>query len=69
MSGGIRAYQDKPLVLFSDTCGAPSANPPVPFPDFSGLPALPASLQLSAGHLRPALFQGERRFHALAAVR
>jgi len=39
MTGGIRAYQDKPLLLFSDTCGAATANPPAPFPDFSTLPA------------------------------
>jgi hypothetical protein len=39
MTGGIRAYQDKPLVLFTDTCGAATANAPAPFPDFSKLPA------------------------------
>ena len=39
MTGGIRAYQEKPLVQFFDTCGAATANAPAPFPDFSGLPA------------------------------
>jgi hypothetical protein len=39
MTGSIRAYQDRPLALFSDTCGAARSNAPVPFPDFSKLPA------------------------------
>ena len=39
MTGSIRVYQDKPLVLFSETCGSARETAPAPFPDFSGLPA------------------------------
>jgi hypothetical protein len=38
MSGSIRLYQSRPLVLFSDTCGAARQTAPAPFPDFRGLP-------------------------------
>jgi hypothetical protein len=38
MAGSIRLYDDKPLVLFSDTSGAPDKVPPSPFPDFKDLP-------------------------------
>ena len=39
VSGSIRVYEEKPLVLFSDTCGPARKTAPAPFPDFSGLPA------------------------------
>jgi hypothetical protein len=39
MTGSMRVYEEKPLVLFSDTCAAPRQDPPAPFPDFSGLPS------------------------------
>jgi hypothetical protein len=39
MSGNIRVYEEKPLVLFSDTCGQARKTAPAPFPDFSGLPS------------------------------
>ncbi len=39
VSGSIRVYEEKPLVMFSDTCGPARQTAPAPFPDFSGLPA------------------------------
>jgi hypothetical protein len=38
MSGQIRVYEEKPLVLFSQTCGAATELPPPAFPDFRVLP-------------------------------
>jgi len=38
MSGWIRIYSRKPIVLFSQTCGAASDMPPAPFPAFNKLP-------------------------------
>ncbi|HXR48328.1 MAG TPA: hypothetical protein VN784_12905 [Candidatus Limnocylindrales bacterium] len=38
MSGQIRVYEEKPLVLFSQTCGAATEMPPPAFPDFRVLP-------------------------------
>ncbi len=38
MSGSIRVYEGKPLVLFSDTCDQARKTSPAPFPDFSALP-------------------------------
>jgi len=39
VSGSIRVYEEKPLVLFSDTCGPARQTAPAPFPDFGGLPS------------------------------
>ena len=39
MSGRIRLYDEKGLVLFSDTCAEAAELPPAPFPDFTKLPA------------------------------
>ncbi len=38
MAGEIRLYEDKPLALFSDKCGAATVMPPAPFPSFTNLP-------------------------------
>lgn len=38
MSGQIRVYEEEPLVLFSQTCGAAAEMPPPAFPDFRVLP-------------------------------
>lgn len=38
MSGQIRVYEEKPLALFSQTCGAATEMPPRAFPDFTALP-------------------------------
>jgi hypothetical protein len=38
MSGQIRVYKEKPLALFSQTCGAATEVPPPAFPDFKVLP-------------------------------
>src|SRR6201999_450669 len=39
MSGRIRLYDEKGLVLFSDTCAEAAELPSAPFPDFTKLPA------------------------------
>jgi len=38
MSGQIRLYEEKPLALFSQSCGAATEMPPPAFPDFTRLP-------------------------------
>ncbi|HUA39069.1 MAG TPA: hypothetical protein VMA35_11810 [Candidatus Sulfopaludibacter sp.] len=38
MRGQIRIYEEKPLALFSQTCGAATELPPRAFPDFQVLP-------------------------------
>lgn len=38
MTGAIRIYEQKDLVLFSQTSSQPSATSPSPFPDFTALP-------------------------------
>jgi hypothetical protein len=38
MSGEIRLYDEKPLVLFSDTRRDAGERPPLPFPSFTNLP-------------------------------
>ncbi|HEY1662622.1 MAG TPA: hypothetical protein VGI03_09405 [Verrucomicrobiae bacterium] len=38
LSSQIRIYDDKPLALFSQTCGAATEVPPPAFPDFTSLP-------------------------------
>jgi len=38
MSGEIRLYQEKPLVLFSDTRQSAGETPPAPFPSFTKIP-------------------------------
>jgi hypothetical protein len=38
MSGWIRIYREKPLALFSQTCGVASETPPSAFPAFTRLP-------------------------------
>ena len=38
MTGWIRAYDESPLVLFSETCNAAVELPPAPFPSFTRLP-------------------------------
>ncbi len=48
MSGWIRIYLQKPLVLFSQTCRAASDMPPPPYPAFTKLP--PALHVFSYGH-------------------
>lgn len=39
MSGEIRLYDEKPLALFSQTCGTAMETPPGAFPDFTNVPA------------------------------
>src|ERR1035438_7054885 len=38
MRGQIRLYNEKPLALFSQTCGAATETPPAAFPAFTKLP-------------------------------
>lgn len=38
MSGRIRLYNDKPVALFAQTCGAATGMPPTAFPAFTKLP-------------------------------
>ena len=38
MSGQIRIYAERSLVLFSQTCGAAAELPPAAFPDFTSMP-------------------------------
>ena len=38
MHGQIRLYQDKPVVLFTQTCDVPAETPPAAFPDFTAIP-------------------------------
>lgn len=40
MTGRIRVYTEKSLVLFSDTCEAATELPPAPFPAFTSIPKL-----------------------------
>lgn len=39
LRGRIRVYEEQPLVLFSDTCETATKLPPVPFPNFTNVPA------------------------------
>ena len=57
MTGSIRAYEGKPLVLFGETCGPARQNPPAPFPDFSGLPSGLHVLSFQEQSFAPPSFQ------------
>ena len=46
MSGQIRVYEEKPLALFSQTCGAATEMPPPAFPDFKSVAGQTACFQL-----------------------
>jgi hypothetical protein len=48
MSGQVRLYDDQPLALFTQTCGAAVEVPPAAFPAFTNLP--PALHIFSYGH-------------------
>lgn len=39
MSGTIRVYHARPIVIFSETCKRATEMPPAPFPSFTNLPA------------------------------
>jgi len=39
MTGRIRVYEEKPLVLFSGTCEVAAEKPPASFPNFTKIPA------------------------------
>ena len=39
LTGQIQLYSEKPLALFTQTCGTATPVPPAPFPDFTNVPS------------------------------